>query len=60
MTDLFPKPPRRLRQPTKRVLRDQLVIAADALIDQGERIAQLEARLRKPSPWWRRIFRRDA
>lgn len=29
---LFPRPPRRMKQPAKDTLRDQLVIAADELI----------------------------
>jgi hypothetical protein len=31
MNDLFPKPPKRMRQPKKDVLREQLVLAADEI-----------------------------
>ena len=43
MTDT--KPPRRMRQPTKDALREQLALASAEII-----------RLR--TPWWRRIFNR--
>lgn len=33
---LFPREPRRLRQPTKDVMRDQLAIAADRIIELSE------------------------
>jgi hypothetical protein len=32
MNDLFPKPPKRMRQPKKDVLRDQLVLAVDEIL----------------------------
>jgi len=32
MNDLFPKPPKRMRQPKKDVLREQLVLAADEIV----------------------------
>lgn len=43
--DLIPRQPRRMKQPRKDVLREQLALAA----------AEIE-RLR--TPWWRRIFRK--
>lgn len=50
MTDqLFPKPPRRMKQPRKDTLRDELVRAATTIEQQR---AEIE-RLRRP--WWRGI-----
>lgn len=43
---LFPKPPRRMLQPTKDTLREQLALAA-------ERIEALEAEIAAlRRPWW--------
>lgn len=49
MADLFPKPPRRMKQPTKAFLRAQLVTA----LEQNERLQRALA-----EPWWRRWTRR--
>ena len=49
MADLFPKPPRRMKQPTKAFLRAQLATTA-------EQIEQLQRALAEP--WWRRRARR--
>lgn len=63
MTALIPREPRKLRQPTKEVLREQLALAADEIIRlraamDGVTFASwgwsVETRKR---PWWRRIFR---
>lgn len=51
---LFPKPRKRMRQPRKDVMRDELRRAADRIIE----LRAENERLRRP--WWRRIFRRDA
>lgn len=51
---LFPREPKRIRQPRKHVLREQLRLAAD-------RIIELEAARRHPlRTWLRRIFRRGS
>lgn len=50
--DLFPRPPRRMRQPRKDVLRDQLALAAteiEALRSENERLR---------TPWWVRLAHR--
>ncbi|WP_369913945.1 hypothetical protein AB8810_13025 [Xanthomonas sp. NCPPB 3005] len=50
MTDqLFPRQPRRMRQPRKSILREQLAQAASEI----ERLRAENERLR--APWWRRI-----
>lgn len=50
LTDqLFPRAPRRMKQPTKDTLRDQLALAASEI----ERQRAVIERLR--TPWWRRI-----
>ncbi|WP_220479122.1 hypothetical protein [Marilutibacter spongiae] len=49
MTQLFPKAPRRMKQPRK----DQLREAVEALTDENIRL-----RLYLNLPWWRRIFTR--
>lgn len=49
--DLFPRPPRRMRQPRKDVLRDQLALAASEI----ETLRAENERLRQP--WWRRAAR---
>lgn len=54
MTEMFPKPKRRMVQPPKAVLYDHLRVAAEEL----ERTHAENARLRRP--WWRRIFRSAA
>jgi hypothetical protein len=51
---LFPRPPRRMRQPRKDVLRDELTRAADTI----ERQRIVIDRLR--TPWWRRLLRKTA
>lgn len=55
MTDqLFPRQPRRMRQPKKDQLRDELARAAariEALETENEHLRQ---------PWWRRLIRRKA
>lgn len=45
---LFPRQPKRLRQPRKEVLREELRRAADRIIEQGAEIQRLR--------WWRRLF----
>ncbi|GAB3054401.1 hypothetical protein [Stenotrophomonas tumulicola] len=41
---LFPKPPRRMKQPAKDVLRDQLAVAADRIIElSAENLALRDA-----------------
>lgn len=48
--DLIPRKPRRMKQPRKDVLREQLALAADE-------IARLRAENERMSrPWWRRLF----
>lgn len=47
--DLFPRPPRRMRQPRKDVLRDQLALAATEI----ETLRAENQRLRQP--WWLRV-----
>ena len=55
MTDqLFPRPPRRMRQPRKDQLRDELARAAariEALETENEHLRR---------PWWRRLLQRKA
>lgn len=52
--DLIPRPPRRMRQPSKDTLREQLALAADE-------IARLRAENERLSrPWWRRLINRRA
>lgn len=51
---LIPKAPRRMLQPRKDVLRDQLALAADTIAQQKREIEYLRR------PWWRRVFRRGA
>ncbi|MEN5154709.1 MULTISPECIES: hypothetical protein [Stenotrophomonas] len=38
---LFPREPRRMKQPAKDVLREQLVVAANRIIEQAEEIQRL-------------------
>ncbi len=55
MTDqLFPRPPRRMKQPRKDVLREFLADAATEI----ERLRAENERLR--TPWWRRLIKRKA
>ncbi len=59
--EMFPRAPRRMKQPRKAVLRDQLAQAATALAQKDAENAHLRAvidHLRRP--WWRRVFRRAA
>lgn len=51
---LFPREPRRMKQPRKDVLRDQLVLAAAEI----ERLCNENERLRRP--WWWRLIPRKA
>lgn len=50
--DLFPRQPRRMRQPRKDVLRDQLALAASEI----ETLRAENQRLRQP--WWLRAAQR--
>lgn len=52
--DLIPRAPRRMRQPTKDQLRDNLAKAADEI----QRLRAENERLRRP--WWRKIWRKAA
>jgi len=55
MTDqLFPKPTKRMRQPRKDVLREELARAAAEI----ERLRTENEDLRRP--WWRRLIARKA
>ncbi|HYG07720.1 MAG TPA: hypothetical protein VD865_15110 [Stenotrophomonas sp.] len=55
MTDqMFPKPPKRMRQPTKHYLRTCLAETAE----ENARLRAENERLRQP--WWRRFFQRRA
>ncbi len=52
--DLIPRAPRRMRQPKKDQLRDELARAAariEALETENEHLRR---------PWWRRLIRRKA
>lgn len=49
---MFPRDPRRMKQPTKNTLRDQLAIAASRI----EQLTTENERLRRP--WWRRVIER--
>ena len=67
MNQLFPRQPRRMRQPRKDKLREELARAADTIEQQRQTIDYLErandvtrfavSLNRPPRPWWRRIFR---
>jgi len=53
-TQLFPKPPKRMRQPRKEALRVELARAAaeiERLLTENEHLRQ---------PWWRRLIKRKA
>ena len=50
--ELFPRPPRHMKQPTKDQLRTQLAEAAAELERRGVLIEQLR------TPWWRRLLLR--
>ena len=55
---MFPRPLRRMKQPRKDVLRDELSRAATAIAQKDAEIAHLRAviaHLRRP--WWRRLLR---
>ncbi len=55
MTDqLVPRLPRRMHQPRKDLLREQLALAADEIA----RLRAENERLRQP--WWKRITRKAA
>ncbi|MGQ4661297.1 hypothetical protein [Lysobacter sp. F6437] len=70
MNDLFPRAPRRMQQPRKDKLREELARAASTIEQQRHTIDYLEraneitrfaANLNRPArPWWRRIFRSKA
>lgn len=51
---LFPRPPRRMKQPRKAQLRDAVV----ALTDENIRLRAENERLRRP--WWQRLLPRKA
>lgn len=63
MNDLIPRQPKRKRQPTAAKMREQLALAADALIDEREMSAELEAhiaeiwRVLAPVTPWQRFLR---
>lgn len=53
-SQLFPKPPKRMRQPTKEQLRDQVATVTEDNIRLRAEIDHLRR------PWWRRLFQRKA
>lgn len=53
-TQLFPRAPRRMKQPPKAVLREQLALAADEIERQRITIERLR------TPWWRWLWRKSA
>lgn len=56
MTDqLFPRDPRRMRQPKKEALREAVTVLTDEMI----RLRTENERLRRGS-WWRRLLKRIA
>jgi hypothetical protein len=61
VSELFPKPKRRMVQPAKSVLYDHLRVAAEELErthTENEALREENERLRRP--WWRRILRSAA
>ena len=61
---LIPKPKKRMRQPTKADMRQNLIDAAETIINLGGRVIDLhneneDLRQQLRRPWWRRIFGRD-
>lgn len=70
MTYLFPKPPKRMRQPSKPKLREELARSAATIEQQRVTIEYLERALettrsitawnRPARPWWRRLLRKSA
>lgn len=50
-SQLIPKQPRRMKQPRKETLREQLALAATTIEQQRTEIERLRA------PWWRRIVK---
>lgn len=52
--DLIPRAPRRMKQPRKDLLREQLALAATTIEQQRAELERLRA------PWWRRIWRKAA
>lgn len=61
MSELFPKPKRRMVQPPKSVLYDHLRVAAEELERthaENETLRAENARLR--CPWWKRLLRKSA
>jgi hypothetical protein len=51
LPEIPPKPPRRMKQPRKAVLREQLRDAIARVIELEAQVAKLRA------PWWRRFGR---
>lgn len=59
--EMFPRAPRRMKQPRKAVLRDQLAQAATALAQKDAENAHLKAVIdHYRRPWWRRLLRRSS
>lgn len=66
MNDLIPRKPKRKRQPTAEMMREQLRLAADEIIrlrSDGFEVAAIlrgdrDHLLNIPQPWWHRIFRK--
>lgn len=52
--DLIPREPRRMKQPRKDLLREQLALAATTIEQQRAELERLRAQ------WWRRIWRKAA
>ncbi|MCD9005162.1 hypothetical protein LDO31_02735 [Luteimonas sp. XNQY3] len=55
---LFPRAPRRMRQPRKDTLRDELARAATTIELQRAEIERLQQQCRQS--WWRRLILRKA
>lgn len=58
---LFPKPKRRLKQPTKDCLRQELARSASTIERQAVTIEQQRIQIEHlRQPWWRRLLRKAA
>lgn len=65
-TNLIPRQKKQKRQPTAKVMREQLAIAADRIIELEDRIYwirhlmgwDMPPHAEATVPWWRRLFRK--
>jgi hypothetical protein len=58
--ELFERPRRRMKQPTKDALRERITLLEGELARTKIEADRLQAEIEARRPWWRRMFARES